>query len=69
MESALAAMEGPGAGAVTFASGQAASMALMLALAEGRETIVFPADGYYNTRALARAAAAARRPRRSGRPA
>lgn len=29
-------------------------MALMLALAEGRETIVFPADGYYNTRALAR---------------
>lgn len=46
-------MEGPGAQAVTFASGQAASMALMLALAEGRETIVFPADGYYNTRALA----------------
>src|SRR5690349_20641104 len=53
VESALAAMEGPGARAVTFASGQAASMALMLALAEGRETIVFPADGYYNTRALA----------------
>jgi cystathionine gamma-synthase len=46
-------MEGAGAKAVTFASGQAASMALMLALAEGRETIVFPADGYYNTRALA----------------
>jgi cystathionine gamma-synthase len=46
-------MEGPGAQAVTFASGQAASMALMLALAEERETIVFPADGYYNTRALA----------------
>jgi cystathionine gamma-synthase len=46
-------MEGPGARAVTFASGQAASMALMLALAEGRETIVFPSDGYYNTRALA----------------
>src|ERR1700733_11385066 len=39
--------------AVTFASGQAGSMALMLALAEGRETIVFPVDGYYNTRALA----------------
>jgi cystathionine gamma-synthase len=53
VESALAALEGPGARAVTFASGQAASMALMLALAEGRETIVFPADGYYNTRALA----------------
>lgn len=53
VESALAAIEGPGARAVTFASGQAASMALMLALAHGRETIVFPADGYYNTRALA----------------
>jgi cystathionine beta-lyase/cystathionine gamma-synthase len=53
VESALAALEGPGARAVTFASGQAASMALMLALAEGRQTIVFPADGYYNTRALA----------------
>jgi cystathionine beta-lyase/cystathionine gamma-synthase len=53
VESALAALEGPGARAVTFASGQAASMALMLALAEGREAIVFPADGYYNTRALA----------------
>ena len=53
VESGLAALEGPGAAAVTFASGQAASMALMLALAEGRETIVFPTDGYYNTRALA----------------
>jgi cystathionine beta-lyase/cystathionine gamma-synthase len=53
VESALAAMEGPGAVAVSFASGQAASMALMLALAEGREAIVFPGDGYYNTRALA----------------
>jgi cystathionine gamma-synthase len=53
VESALAAMEGPGARAVTFASGQAASMALMLALAGGRETLVFPSDGYYNTRALA----------------
>src|SRR5580700_3575610 len=53
VESALAAMEGAGARAVTFASGQAASMALMLALAEGRESLVFPADGYYNTRALA----------------
>jgi len=53
VESALAAVEGPGAFAVTFASGQAASMALMLALADGREAIVFPSDGYYNTRALA----------------
>ena len=53
VESALAAIEGPGARAVTFASGQAASMALMLALADGRETIVLPSDGYYNTRALA----------------
>ncbi len=53
VEQALAAIEGPGASAVTFASGQAASMALMLALAPGRPRIVFPADGYYNTRALA----------------
>jgi cystathionine gamma-synthase len=53
VEAGLAALEGPGAHAVTFASGQAASMALMLVLAEGRETIVFPTDGYYNTRALA----------------
>jgi cystathionine gamma-synthase len=53
VEAGLAALEGPGAHAVTFASGQAASMALMLALAPGRERIVFPADGYYNTRALA----------------
>jgi cystathionine gamma-synthase len=53
IEEALAAIEGPGTAAVTFASGQAASMALMLALAPGRRRIVFPADGYYNTRALA----------------
>ena len=53
VEEALAAVEGPGAQAVTFASGQAASMALMLALAAGRSRIVFPHDGYYNTRALA----------------
>jgi cystathionine gamma-synthase len=53
VEAVLADLEGPGAAAVTFASGQAASMALMLALAEGRQTIVFPDDGYYNTRALA----------------
>jgi cystathionine gamma-synthase len=53
VEATLAAIEGPGAYAVSFASGQAAAMALMLALAEGRERIVLPADGYYNTRALA----------------
>jgi cystathionine gamma-synthase len=53
VEDALAAIEGPGTTAVAFASGQAASMALMLALAEGRKRIVFPSDGYYNTRALA----------------
>jgi cystathionine gamma-synthase len=39
--------------AVVFASGQAASMALMLAVAEGRERIVLPADGYYGGRVLA----------------
>jgi len=53
VEEALAAIEGPGAVAVSFASGQAASMALMLSLAAGRDRIVFPPDGYYNTRALA----------------
>ena len=39
--------------AVAFASGQAASMALMLALAPGRERIVMPNDGYYGGRVLA----------------
>jgi cystathionine gamma-synthase len=53
VEEALTAIEGPGTFAVTFASGQAASMALMLALAPGRRTIVLPQDGYYNTRSLA----------------
>lgn len=53
VEEALTAIEGPGTFAVSFASGQAASMALMLALAPGKRTIVFPWDGYYNTRALA----------------
>ncbi len=38
---------------MAFASGQAASMALMLALAEGRERIVLPEDGYYEARVLA----------------
>lgn len=53
VEEALAAIEGPGTTAVTFPSGQAASMALMLALAGGGQRIVFPDDGYYNTRAMA----------------
>jgi cystathionine beta-lyase/cystathionine gamma-synthase len=39
--------------AVVFASGQAASMALMLALAAGRKQIVLPSDGYYGGRVLA----------------
>ncbi len=51
LEYALGRLEG--AEAVAFASGQAASMALMLTLAEGRNRIVLPADGYYGTRVLA----------------
>jgi cystathionine gamma-synthase len=51
VEAALGQIED--AGAVAFASGQAASMALMLALAGGRRRIVFADDGYYNTRAMA----------------
>jgi cystathionine gamma-synthase len=51
LEQALGALED--AEAVVFASGQAASMALMLALAKGRDSIVLPSDGYYGTRALA----------------
>jgi cystathionine beta-lyase/cystathionine gamma-synthase len=51
LEEALGRLED--AEAVAFASGQAASMALMLTLAEGRNRIVLPADGYYGTRVLA----------------
>jgi cystathionine gamma-synthase len=51
LELALGGLEG--AEAVAFASGQAASMALMLALAPGRERIVLPHDGYYGGRVLA----------------
>jgi cystathionine beta-lyase/cystathionine gamma-synthase len=51
LEQALGIMED--AEAVVFASGQAASMALMLTLAEGRRQILLPGDGYYNTRMLA----------------
>ncbi len=48
LEQALGGLED--AEAVAFASGQAASMALMLALAPGRERIVLPEDGYYGGR-------------------
>src|SRR5277367_57250 len=51
LEQALGGLED--AEAVVFASGQAASMALMLALAKGRDSIVLPSDGYYGTRVLA----------------
>jgi cystathionine gamma-synthase len=51
LEGALGAIEN--AQAVVFSSGQAASMALMLALARDRDTILVPRDGYYNARALA----------------
>ncbi len=51
LEDALGAIEH--AQAVVFASGQAASMALMLALARDRDRILLPRDGYYNARALA----------------
>jgi cystathionine beta-lyase/cystathionine gamma-synthase len=51
LEQAVGAIED--AQAVVFASGQAAAMALMLALAKGRARIVLPSDGYYNTRTLA----------------
>jgi cystathionine beta-lyase/cystathionine gamma-synthase len=51
LEQALGSLED--AQAVAFASGQAASMALMLVLAAGRDRIVLAADGYYGTRVLA----------------
>jgi cystathionine gamma-synthase len=51
LEGALGAAEQ--AEAVLFASGQAASMALMLSLAAGREQIVLSSDGYYGARVLA----------------
>jgi cystathionine gamma-lyase len=51
LEQALGAIEA--AHAVVFSSGQAASMALMLALSRDRDRIVLPRDGYYNARVLA----------------
>jgi cystathionine beta-lyase/cystathionine gamma-synthase len=51
LEEALGGLED--AKAVAFASGQAASMALMLTLAKDRDRIVLPADGYYGARVLA----------------
>ena len=51
LEAALGALEE--ADAVAFASGEAASHALMLALTEVRPRLVLPSDGYYNTRKLA----------------
>jgi cystathionine beta-lyase/cystathionine gamma-synthase len=51
LEQAIGGLED--AEAVAFASGQAASMALMLALAPGRDRIVLPQDGYYGGRVLA----------------
>src|SRR5580704_2746953 len=51
LEEALGGLED--AQAVAFASGQAASMALMLALAAARNRIVLPTDGYYGARVLA----------------
>src|SRR6266567_4092829 len=51
LEQALGGLED--AEAVAFASGQAASMALMLALTPGRDRIVLPEDGYYGGRVLA----------------
>jgi cystathionine beta-lyase/cystathionine gamma-synthase len=51
LEQALGGVEA--ARAVVFSSGQAASMALLLALTHDRERIVLARDGYYNARVLA----------------
>jgi cystathionine beta-lyase/cystathionine gamma-synthase len=51
LEAALGGIEQ--AEAVVFASGQAASMALMLALAKERKRVVLSGDGYYGARLLA----------------
>lgn len=51
LEAALGGIEQ--ADAAVFASGQAASMALLLALAKDRKRVVLCRDGYYGMRALA----------------
>src|ERR1700753_2583750 len=51
LEEALGVLED--ADVVVFSSGQAAAMALMLALAGGRRSLLLPSDGYYNIRMLA----------------
>ena len=51
LEDALGSIED--ARALVFASGQAAVMALMLAATEGRDRLLMPTDGYYNSRILA----------------
>ncbi len=51
LETALGEVEQ--ASALIFASGQAASLALMLALAAERKRVVLPSDGYYGARMLA----------------
>ncbi len=51
LEAALGSLED--AGALAFASGQAASLALVLELTGTRKRLVLPSDGYYNTRKLA----------------
>ncbi len=50
LELALGDLEG--ASAVAFASGQAASLALILSLAESRSRFVLPGDGYFGARSL-----------------
>jgi cystathionine gamma-synthase len=52
LEEALGGLEQ--ASATVFASGQAATMALVMALTDDRSRLVMPTDGYYNARQLAR---------------
>jgi cystathionine gamma-synthase len=52
LEEALGGIED--ASAAVFASGQAATLALILALTEDRSRLAMAADGYYNARQLAR---------------
>lgn len=51
LEAVLGSLEQ--AEAVAFASGQAAALALILALTEGRPRLVLPSEGYYKIRFLA----------------